>query len=317
MDKDKKGAKQDYFSEILQFVAPGTPLREGSKTSFGPKTGGLIVVGFNDKVKEVVDGGFHVNSSLSPAHLYELAKMDGAIILSDSGQKILYANTQLMPEATIPSSETGMRHRTAERVAKQTGCLIIAISERRNVITLYQENMKYILKDIGFILTKANQAIQTLEKYKLILDHAISNLNALEFEELVTFGDVISVLHRYEMVLRIKNEINMYIKELGTEGHLIRLQVSELITDMEQEAALFVKDYVKEKIKDPFVLLKQLQDMSSFELLDDSILLKLLGYSATTNMEEYVFPRGYRLLHKIPRLPMRIVSKMLSKHSAI
>ncbi|ATH94021.1 DNA integrity scanning protein DisA [Bacillus glycinifermentans] len=310
MEKEKKGAKQD-LSEILQFVAPGTPLREGIENVLRAKTGGLIVVGFNDKVKEVVDGGFHINSAFSPAHLYELAKMDGAIILSDSGQKILYANTQLMPEATIPSSETGMRHRTAERVAKQTGCLIIAISERRNVITLYQENMKYILKDIGFILTKANQAIQTLEKYKLILDNAISTLSALEFEELVTFGDVISVMHRYEMVLRIKNEINMYIKELGTEGHLIRLQVSELITDMEQEAALFVKDYVKEKIKDPFVLLKQLQDMSSFELLDDSILLKLLGYSATTNMEEYVFPRGYRLLHKIPRLPMPIVENVV------
>ncbi len=204
-----------------------------------------------------------------------------------------------------------MRHRTAERVAKQTGCLIIAISERRNVITLYQGNRRYTLKDIGFILTKANQAIQTLEKYKTILDHAISALSALEFEELVTFGDVLSVLHRYEMVLRIKNEINMYIKELGTEGHLIRLQVNELITDMEQEAALFIKDYVKEKIKDPYVLLKQLQDMSSFELLDDSILYKLLGYPASTNIDEYVYTRGYRLLHEIPRLPMPIVENVV------
>lgn len=312
MEKEKKGAKHELdLSSILQFVAPGTPLRAGMENVLRANTGGLIVVGYNDKVKEVVDGGFHINTAFSPAHLYELAKMDGAIILSDSGQKILYANTQLMPDATISSSETGMRHRTAERVAKQTGCLVIAISERRNVITLYQENMKYTLKDIGFILTKANQAIQTLEKYKTILDKTINALNALEFEELVTFSDVLSVMHRYEMVLRIKNEINMYIKELGTEGHLIKLQVIELITDMEEEAALFIKDYVKEKIKDPFVLLKELQDMSSYDLLDDSIVYKLLGYPASTNLDDYVLPRGYRLLNKIPRLPMPIVENVV------
>ncbi|MDM5296691.1 DNA integrity scanning diadenylate cyclase DisA [Bacillus pumilus] len=311
MEKEKKGAREVDLLDIVQFVAPGTPLRAGIENVLRANTGGLILVGYNDKVKGVVDGGFHINSAFSPAHLYELAKMDGAIILSDSGQKILYANTQLMPDATIHSSETGMRHRTAERVAKQTGCLIIAISERRNVITLYQGNRRYTLKDIGFILTKANQAIQTLEKYKTILDHAISTLSALEFEELVTFGEVLSVLHRYEMVLRIKNEINMYIKELGTEGHLIRLQVNELITDMEQEAALFIKDYAKEKVKDPYVLLKQLQDMSSFELLDDSILYKLLGYPVSTNVDEYVYTRGYRLLHKIPRLPMPIVENVV------
>jgi diadenylate cyclase len=309
---DKKLPKLN-LQEILQFVAPGTPLRTGIENVLRANTGGLIVVGFNDKIKEVVDGGFHINSAFSPAHLYELAKMDGAIILSDSGQKILYANTQLMPDATISSSETGMRHRTAERVAKQTGGLVIAISERRNVITLYHGNLKYTLKDIGFILTKANQAIQTLEKYKSILDKAIANLSALEFEELVTFKDILSVLHHYEMVLRIKNEINMYISELGTEGNLIKLQVSELITDMEQEAALFLKDYSKDVIDDPYVLLNQLQEMSSIELLDDSVLYKLLGYTSSMNLEAFISPRGYRLLHKIPRLPMLIIENTVDE----
>ncbi len=156
------------MSEVLQFIAPGTPIREGIENVLRANTGGLIVVGYNEKVKGIVDGGFQINRPFSPSFLYELAKMDGAIILNESGNKILFANAQLAPDSDIPSSETGMRHRTAERVAKQTKTLVIAISQRRNVITLYQGNFRYALRDISFILTKANQAIQTLEKYKAV-----------------------------------------------------------------------------------------------------------------------------------------------------
>ncbi|GAA3317842.1 hypothetical protein GCM10020331_018240 [Ectobacillus funiculus] len=130
--------------------------------------------------------------------------MDGALILNEVGSKILFANAQLTPDASIESIETGMRHRTAERVAKQTGNLVVAISQRRNVITLYQGNLRYTLRDIGVILTKANQAIQTLEKYKTVWSEGITNLGVLEFEEAVTLGEVLHVLHIVEMVLRIK-----------------------------------------------------------------------------------------------------------------
>jgi diadenylate cyclase len=310
---DYFGEQEKSISGILQFVAPGTPIREGIDNVLRAKTGGLIVVGYNEKVKEIVDGGFSINCSFSPASLYELAKMDGAIILSAKGGKILFANTQLVPDNQIPSAETGMRHRTAERVAKQTGHLVIAISERRNVITLYQGEFRYALKDIGVILTKANQAIQTLEKYKSVLDQAITNLGALEFEELVTLTDVLQVLHRIEMVLRIKNEILSYVNELGTEGRLIRLQMTELVVHIEEEAALLIKDYSKNDKVDPYEILHKLQELSNTELLDDPTLLKLLGYSYLTNLEEEsVNPRGYRILHKIPRLPALIIENLVS-----
>lgn len=156
MDGERINEKQ--MTEILQFVAPGTPIREGIENVLRAKTGGLIVLGNTEEVKKIVDGGFSINCSFSPAHLYELAKMDGAIILSESGNKILYANTQLIPDPSISSSETGMRHRTAERTAKQTGNLVIAISERRNVITLYKGQLQYALREISVILAKANQA---------------------------------------------------------------------------------------------------------------------------------------------------------------
>ena len=233
MESKKLG--EHTVSEVLQFIAPGTPIREGIDNVLRANTGGLIVIGYNEKVKSIVDGGFEINCPFSPSFLYELAKMDGAIILNELGNKILFANAQLAPDSDISSSETGMRHRTAERVARQTKALVIAISQRRNVITLYQGNHRYALKDIAMILTKANQAIQTLEKYKAVLQESITNLSILEFEESVTYNDFLLVLHRFEMVLKIKNELLTFLNELGTEGRLIRLQMNEILTDLEEE----------------------------------------------------------------------------------
>lgn len=313
IEKESKSGEKT-LNEILQFVAPGTPIREGIENVLRAKTGGLIVVGHNGLINDVIDGGFSIQCSFSSSHLYELAKMDGAIILSDSGKKIMYANAQLVPDSTIYSSETGMRHRTAERVAKQTGNLVIAISQRRNVITLYHGELRYALKEIGVILTKANQAIQTLEKYKIVLDQSVATLGALELEELVTFKEVIQVLHRFEMVLRIKDEINDYVNELGAEGYLIRLQLAELLSGLEEEAALLIKDYTNEKVVDPLLIIKQLQDLASFELLEDSVLFKLLGYSTFTKIDNPVTPRGYRMLSKISRMPTIIIENLVTTY---
>ncbi|WNB91997.1 DNA integrity scanning diadenylate cyclase DisA [Bacillus sp. NEB1478] len=303
--------KEAIISQMLQLVAPGTPLREGIDNVLRAKTGGLIVVGFNDKIKEIVDGGFSINCKYSPASLYELAKMDGAIILNEEATKILFANTQLIPDTVIPSTETGIRHRTAERVARQTGNLVVSISQRRNVITLYQGMIRYSLKEIGVILTKANQAIQTLEKYKVVFDQSVTNLGALEFEELVTFQEVTQVIHRIEMVLRIKNEIIKYVNELGVEGRLIRIQMEELVSNIEEEALLLIKDYMKDSNSDPFAILRQLNKLSSEELFDESVIMKLLGFSAGMNIQdETIHPRGYRILAKIPRLPAVIIENL-------
>lgn len=303
-----------FISEVLQLVSPGTPLREGIDNVLRAKTGGLIVLGYSNNMMDIVDGGFFINCDFSPAYLYELAKMDGAIILSETGDRILYANTQLVPNNAIESTETGIRHRTAQRVARQTGNLVISISQRRNVITLYQGEYRYALKDIGVILTKANQAIQTLEKYKSVLDQGITNLGALEFEELVTFQEVSQVMHRIEMVLRIKTEILNYVNELGNEGRLISMQLEELVSNTEKEAVLLIKDYMKDINQDPKQLLKKLKRLSNEELLDDQVIVKLLGYSKTTNLAEFaVCPRGFRILHKIPRIPPLVVENLIQK----
>jgi diadenylate cyclase len=304
--------RNPLFSDVLRFVAPGTQLREGLENVLRAKTGGLIVVGFGPEMKHIVDGGFSINCDFSPAHLYELAKMDGAIIVSEDAKRILYANTQLFPPASISTSETGTRHRTAQRTAIQTNSLVIAISQRRNVITLYQGNFRYVLNEISVILAKANQAVSTLEKYKAVLDQALTNLGALEFEELVTLHEVTSVLQRIEMVLRIKSEVAKYICELGVEGRLVSMQLEELVSNIEEEAHMFIRDYCRDAGQSPDQVLQDMKKLSSDEMMDMTSFLRILGFSSHASMlEESVSPRGYRILHKIPRLPISIIANLV------
>ncbi|NEU32436.1 DNA integrity scanning protein DisA [bacterium LRH843] len=311
---EEEQRRNGFIQSVLKLIAPGAPLRAGIDNVLRAKTGGLIVIGYSNEMVEVVDGGFYINCDFSPAYLYELAKMDGAIILSDNGRKILYANAQLVPNYGIQSNETGTRHRTAERVAKQTGNLVISISQRRNIITLYKGDYKYSLKDIGVILMKANQAIQTLEKYKVVLDQGITNLGALEFEQLVTFHEVTQVIHRVQMVLKIKREIINYVNELGDEGRLITMQLSELVANTEQEALFLLKDYVKDRKQNVTEVLRELI-MQKDDLLDVQEIVKMLGYGKNVNVaEQAVSPRGYRILHRIPRLPPAIIENLIEKY---
>ncbi|OEF97967.1 DNA integrity scanning diadenylate cyclase DisA [Desulfuribacillus alkaliarsenatis] len=310
----------DPVYKILKSVAPGTGLRDGLDNVLRAKTGALIVVGSNEALEPLVDGGFYINCDLTPANLYELAKMDGAIIVSEDRKKILYANTLLLPESSIPSTETGIRHRTAERVAKQTKQLVVSISQRRNVITLYKGNWRYALKDIGVILGKANQAIQTLDKYKSVLDKGLINLSALEFEEIVTFNEVAAVIQRIEMVLRIKEEIEKYIVELGTEGRLISMQLEELVAGVELESYLVIKDYCNDSEERSAldVLKNELKNLSADELLEPENIINILGYPPTVNIgEKIVYPRGFRALTKVPRIPISVIDNLIEYYGKL
>ena len=313
MREDKQ--TDEKLTKVLRGLAPGTPLREGLENVLRARTGGLIVVGDTPQVMELVDGGFKIDSEFLPSSLYELAKMDGALILSHDARKILYANAQLVPDPAIPSFETGIRHRTAERVAKQTGELVIAISQRRNVISLYKGTMKYVLPDISVILTKANQAIQTLEKYKAVLNQALVNLSALEFEDLVTVQDVATVIQRTEMVLRVVGEIEKYIAELGTEGRLVSMQLEELVNNVADEGLMIIRDYhPSAEQRSPEEIRAQIAAWSPEDLLDLLTVARALGYGGSIQvLDTSVTPRGFRILRKIPRFPMPVIEKLVGK----
>ncbi|MFZ3171078.1 MAG: DNA integrity scanning diadenylate cyclase DisA [Carboxydocellales bacterium] len=303
----------DKFMQALRILAPGTPLREGLENILRAKTGALLVIGDSPQVTELVEGGFEINSEFSPASVYELGKMDGAIILSSDAKRILAANTQLIPDPGIPSVETGIRHRTAERVARQTGEMVISISQRRSVITLYKGTMKYVLRDISVILGKANQAVQTLEKYKAVLDRALVSLSELELADMVTVYDVTKAIQRTEMVLRIVKEIERYINELGTEGRLVSMQLDELVTDVEPEGLLIIQDYCTIlHEKNPEEILQTIRNWSAEDLLDLSLISRALGFMGNVGaLDQPVSPRGFRVLDKVPRLPWPVIENLV------
>ena len=307
-----KTVKEDPIAEILKKIAPGTPIRNGLDNILKAKTGALLLITDKQEViDEVVDGGFSINEEYTSSKLYELAKMDGAIVLSGDMKKIIYANAQLIPSYQIPTVETGTRHKTAERTAKQTGELVISISQRRNIITVFKENNRYVLENTETVLNKANQAIQTLEKYRKVYDTKLSILNEYEFNDIVTLDNVLTVIQRAEMVMRIVDEIQKKIYELGEDGRLVNMQLEELIGGLENEELQLVKDY-QIKNTNAEQILEQLSLLEHEDLMKLNTIAKILGYESFENFEELaVYPKGYRILSKVPRMPNSIVEKLV------
>jgi diadenylate cyclase len=300
-------------------VAPGTALREGVDNIVNSRTGGLVVIGEPDDISFLFSGGIRLDVDYSPALLYQVAKMDGAIVLNGEATKIAWANVQLMPDPTILSSETGTRHRTAERVSKQTTALVIAISQRRDVVSLYIEGTKYILQDIPAVLARANQGLATLDKYRARLDQVSSRLTALEFEGGGVLYDVLAVLQRAELVTRMAVEVERYIVELGTEGRLIEMQLEETMVGVAADKAALVRDYSVEDSEENLVtVLATLAHMPHQDVLDFGRLAELLGYDRKMNTLDFpVAPRGYRVLGRIPRLPKLVVQKIIREFGGL
>jgi diadenylate cyclase len=298
----------------IRLVAPGTDLRQGLDDIIRAREGALIVVGEPEELSFLYSGGMRLDLEFTAQHLYELAKMDGAIVLDPTLTRIAYANVQLMPDPTISSSETGTRHRTAERVAKQTGALVVSISQQRETVTLFVGRFRYQLERIADILAKTNQALATLGTYRERLDQVLTRLTALEFQNAVVLDDVLVVLQRAEMTSRMAAEIDHDCVELGAEGRLIRMQLDELVEDVPTEKAAVIVDYhvddSPERVRESMQALAQIP----YDELLDFELLAVLGYPGSVNpLDLSVTPRGYRVLSHIPRLPDSVVRRLVTK----
>jgi diadenylate cyclase len=305
--------KEELITEVLKMIAPGTPIRDGLENILKAKTGALIVTGETKDVLELVDGGFQLDIDYTSSRLYELAKMDGAIVLSNDFKKILYANAQLIPSSNVTTTETGTRHRTAERMAKQTNSLVISISQRRSIITIFKESQRYVLEDTAKVISKANQALQTVEKYKKVFDDKLGLLNEYEFNDIVTLENVINSIQRAEMVMKVVEEVQRAIYELGVEGRLLEMQLEELIGDLEKEELYIIKDYIAPgKKRTAERVLEEIRNLDREDLLIAEKIAKSLGYGAFDNYDEVgVYTRGYRVLNKIPRMPSNIVENLI------
>ena len=306
----------DLMMSTLAAVAPGTALRDGLERVLRGNTGGLVVLGFDKTVESLCSGGFVLDVDFAATRLRELAKMDGAIVISSDSSKILRAAVHLVPDPSIPTEESGTRHRTAERVAKQTGFPVISVSQSMRIIALYVDGRRYVLDDSAAILSRANQALATLERYKLRLDEVAGTLSALEIEDLVSLRDAVVVVQRLEMVRRISVEIEGYVVELGTDGRLLSLQLEELMAGVDSERELVVRDYTPtptgRRARTAENVLDDLDNLSAVELLDQIAIAKTMGFAATQDaLDAAVSPRGYRLLAKVPRLPRLVVDRLV------
>src|SRR5579863_5779594 len=305
--------------KAVEMIAPGTAVREGIDSILHARTGGLIVIGEPDELSFMFSGGIKLELDYTPAFLYQVAKMDGAIVLNANATKITMANVQLMPDPTILSHETGTRHRTAERVSKQTDALVLAISQRREVVSVYVDGAKYILEDIPVVLAKANQALATLDKYRSRLDQVSTRLTALEFEGGVTLHDVLTVIQRVELVTRMAVEIERHIVELGTEGRLIEMQLDETMVGVSADKASLLHDYLVEDTDESYAAATdQLVRLPHQDLLDFGRLSELLGHDRKLNSLDYpVSPRGIRILGRIPRLPKLVVKRIVDEFGGL
>jgi diadenylate cyclase len=299
---------------VLATVAPGTWLRDGLERILRGNTGALIVFGWDRTVEGLCTGGFPLDVECSATRLRELCKMDGAVVLSSDGSRILRSATHLMPDPAVPTEESGTRHRTAQRVAVQTGHPVISVSQSMRIISLYLGGRRYVLESTGELLSRANQAIAALERYKTRLDEVSNTLSALEIEDLATVRDAAMVAQRLEMVRRIADEIVGYVVELGTDGRLLALQLEELMAGVEADRELIARDYVPSgrRARSTHRVLSELAELSATDLLDLSHVSQALGLGAAPeSLDAAASPRGYRLLARVPRLPAQILDRVV------
>jgi diadenylate cyclase len=318
-------ASGDSLRSTLARVAPGTPLRDSLERILRGRTGALIVLGYDRVVETMCTGGFPLDVEFTATRLRELCKMDGAVVITADGNRIMRAAVQLMPDASIPSAESGTRHRTAERVAKQTGYPVISVSQSMNIIGVYVAGQRHVLDDSGQILSRANQALATLERYKLRLDEVSGTLSALEIEDLVTVRDAVAVVQRLEMVRRISDEIAGYVVELGTDGRLLSLQLDELMAGVDSDRTLVIRDYLPtgklafgKRPRTVDEALVELDLLTANELIDLVSVAKAMGYpGATETLDAAVSPLGFRLLARVPRLPGAIVDRLVDHFGSL
>ncbi|MBB3037750.1 DNA integrity scanning diadenylate cyclase DisA [Hoyosella altamirensis] len=308
--------------DTIARLAPGTGLRDALERILRGRTGALIVLGYDDAIERLCDGGFVLDIQFAPTRLRELAKMDGAVVLSTDGSRIVRANVQLVPDSTIPTEESGTRHRTAERTAIQTGFPVISVSQSMSIASVYVAGTRHVLEDTATILSRANQAIATLERYRMRLDQVTRALGVAEIDDFVSLRDALTVIQRLEMVRRISSEIDRSVIELGTGGRQVALQLEELLGDNEVARRLVLLDYVRAggPASDQHIdrVLAALESLSDGALLDLTEIAHVLGYSrAVETLDTAVEPRGYRLLSQLPRLPFSQIERLIGTFGSL
>ena len=294
-------------------LAPGTPVRAGLERILHGRTGALVVLGYNDAVRRLSTGGFVIDVEFTPTALRELAKMDGAIILSSDFERIVQAGVHLVPDGRLPTLETGTRHRTADRLAQQAGVPVVTVSSSMSTIALFIGGERYTIEDSDQILARANQALSALARYRDRLGALTRTLTAREVQDSVTVPDLVRVVQTIETIRRLDAELRGYVAALGIDGRLVELQVFDLTAGVDEMAGLLERDYQAgdyqaEVPGEHSFRLSQLARLETSELLNQSAVVHLLGLDLAD--EASLHPRGHRLLGQLSRVPTPVANRL-------
>lgn len=301
----------------LKLISPGTPLREGIDYILQGRTGGLIVIGYSQDVIDSIEGGFQINCEFEPTRLSELAKMDGAIVISSDLGTIHYANVFLIPNTSIPTKETGTRHQAAERFARQTGKIVLAVSQRRGTLTMFWGNRKYVVRELSTLISGANQTLLVLDRYMSVLTIALAALNRAEISGTVTLPEIVYVIQRMEMVRRTETELNKYLIELGSEGQALQFRSPEFNTEV-KEGLLVIRDYYIDEEENEAEVYENIFKLNPQSLSESGNISTALGYPRDAlSYDKILIPRGYRILSRFSRLPMSVIENLVKKFKTL
>lgn len=308
------GTKNELILEqIFKIIAPGEPLRNAIEKIQEASLGALLVLSSIDSMEDYIDGGFELNTNFSPQKVYELAKMDGAVLISEDLKTIYGANIQLQAGKNVDTDESGTRHRTADKIAKLTNKIVVTISERRKKITVFKGDFKYSLEPIGDLLIKSTQALNSLEKYSSSVNNFFTDLTISELESTVILDELINGLRYFYLMFTMDKEVKQYIMELGIEGRLLELQYYEVMANQKQYFNNFIRDYSAKSKKNLEKTFNDLMMLEKDELRDDDKLAKILGYDLKlVQLEENLIPKGYRLVSKVKKLNKKDVENIVS-----
>ncbi len=321
-DSARDATSSPALRDTIARLAPGTALRDGLERILRGRTGGLIVLGYDEEVEQICDGGFELDVEFAPTRLRELSKMDGAVVLSTDGKRIVRSNVQLVPDHKIPTVESGTRHRAAERTAMQTGYPVVSVSQSMSIVSVYVAGVRHVVEGSATILSRANQAVATLERYKARLDENTRQLSVVEIEDFVTLRDALTVAQRLEMVRRVSVEIEQNVLELGTDGRQLALQLEELLGDNDADRQLVVRDYLAGPEPSGTAAVEKalasLDKLTDVDLLDLTTLARAFGYPATIEaLDTPMSPRGYRVLTRVPRLQFSQIHRLVGSFGTL
>lgn len=299
-------ATSSRLSRALPLIAPGTELRDGLDRIVQGRTGALVTLGNNARLQALATGGFAIDVAFTGTALRELAKMDGAIILNDALDRILFAGVHLMPDAGVETSETGTRHRTADRVASQTGVPTVTVSASMSTISLFIDGRRWVVQRPEQLLARANQALATLARYATRLSEATARLSAAEVQDAATVRDIALVAQRLEMVRRLQQEVNGYAIELGTDGRLVRLQLRELVMGLDHLGPQLERDYDD---GGDALRLARLAALDSDDLAHPALIAQACGLG--DDLGRRVSARGHRQLALIAQLSPEVADSLV------